>query len=179
MKKAVTFLGAAALLLMMTYTVANVIVRSVTGVPLPAAVELTTRWWMVPMVFAGWVIAHWAREHIIVDFVVDGARPRVRAVMAVVNAVILIFFLALLAYAGFAGALENQARGEYGIDTGWPVWITRYAVPFFALVFIGYVLSDGWRALTHRGRTAAAHDSTSSDVLAEGTAVETGATHDR
>lgn len=176
MKNAVTVIGGAALLLMMVYTVANVVVRTITGVPLPSAVELTTRWWMVPLVFAGWVIAHWAREHIIVEFVVDSARPRVRAVMTGINACLLVLFLALIAYAGFAGAFENQARGEYGIDTGWQVWITRYAVPLFAVVFIGSVIADGWQALARRRTTTG--DGEQPGSRGGGTAPATGAAHD-
>ena len=149
-RKAITGIGAAALLLMMFYTVLNVIVRSTTGTPLPAAVELITRWWMVPLVFCGWILAQLVREHIIVDFVVDGAGPRVQAIMAFVNSVLLIVFLGLVAYAGFLGALENQSRNEYGIDTGWPVWITRYAVPALTAVLIGYIVHDGWAWLSGR-----------------------------
>lgn len=177
LRKAVTVIGAATLLLMMTYTVLNVIIRSTVGTPLPAAIELTTRWWMVPMVFSGWVIAHLAREHIIVDFVVDNAGSRVRTVMAAVNGILLILFLALVTYAGLQGALENQARSEYGVDTGWPIWVTRYLVPGFAVLFIGYILHDGWRWIAnHRGGGTAvtAQQSSGQQTPAE----QTGAGHD-
>lgn len=150
LRRIITVIGAAALLLMMLYTVLNVVVRATVGTPLPAAIELTTRWWMIPLVFSGWVLAHLAREHIVVDFVVDGAGRRVRTVMAFINGALLTLFLGLVAYAGFLGALENQARSEYGIDTGWPVWATRYVIPVFALVFIGYLLHDGLRWIRSR-----------------------------
>lgn len=150
LRNAITLIGAAALLLMMLYTVLNVIIRATVGTPLPAAIELTTRWWMIPLVFSGWVLAHLVREHIIVDFVVDGAGSRVRTIMAVVNGALLALFLGLVAYAGVQGALENQARGEYGIDTGWPVWATRYVIPVFAVMFIGYLLQDAWRWIAAR-----------------------------
>lgn len=150
LRTAITLIGAAALLLMMFYTVLNVIVRATVGTPLPAAIELTTRWWMIPLVFAGWILAHHVREHIIVDFVVDGAGSRVRTAMAVINGLLLILFLALIAYAGLLGAMENQARSEYGIDTGWPVWLTRYVIPAFAVIFIGYLLHDAVRWLARR-----------------------------
>lgn len=159
LRNAITLIGAAALLLMMLYTVLNVIIRATVGAPLPAAIELTTRWWMIPLVFSGWVLAHLVREHIIVDFVVDGAGRRVRIIMAVVNGVLLALFLGLVAYAGVQGALENQARGEYGIDTGWPVWATRYVIPVFAVVFIGYLLHDAWRWIAgRRGETVGVHE---------------------
>lgn len=165
-RKAITGIGAAALLLMMLYTVLNVIVRSTTGTPLPAAVELITRWWMVPLVFCGWILAHLVREHIIVDFVVDGAGRRAQPIMAFINAVLLILFLGLVSYAGFLGALENQTRNEYGIDTGWPVWITRYAVPALTVVFIGYVVHDGWAWLSRRKKGTDQPDEETEAVVA-------------
>lgn len=124
---------------MMFYTVANVISRVASGTPLPAVIELITRWWMVPLVFGGWLIAHVAHEHIRVEFITERSTGAVASMNQLLNKLLLLLFLAIIAYGGWVGATQNRLRNEHGIDTQAPVWITRYAVPLMTAAFILFV----------------------------------------
>lgn len=144
----------------MMYTVGNVVSRVLGGGPLPAVIELITRWWMVPLVFAGWALAHLGNEHIRVEFVSGLANTAVRESLYWINNVLLVLFLALVTYGSWFGAQQNRLRGEYGIDTGAPVWTTRYAIPILTALFIVLILADMWRKLRTSARsiaTAEAH----------------------
>lgn len=123
----------------MLYTVANVINRTVVGTPLPAVIELITRWWMVPLVFGGWLIAHHADEHIRVDFIAERATGIFAPLYQLLNRVLLLLFLTIIAYGGWIGATENRLRNEHGIDTGAPIWLSRYAIPIMTAAFIAFV----------------------------------------
>lgn len=131
----------------MLYTVGNVVSRMVGAGPLPAVIELITRWWMVPLVFAGWALAHLGNEHIRVEFISDIANSAVRTALYWVNHALLLLFLALVTFGGWLGAQQNRLRGEYGIDTGAPVWVTRYAVPILTALFILLIIADVWKKL--------------------------------
>lgn len=124
---------------MMFYTVANVVSRVAAGTPLPAVIELITRWWMVPLVFGGWLIAHVANEHIRVEFITERSTGMVASMNQLLNKLLLLLFLGIVAYGGWVGATQNRLREEHGIDTQAPVWITRYAVPLMTGAFILFV----------------------------------------
>lgn len=124
---------------MMLYTVANVVSRVAVGTPLPAVIELITRWWMVPLVFGGWLIAHVAKEHIRVEFITERSTGLVASMNQLLNKLLLLLFLGIIAYGGWVGATQNRLRDEHGIDTQAPVWITRYAVPLMTAAFILFV----------------------------------------
>ena len=126
----------------MLYTVGNVISRTIVGTPLPAVIELITRWWMVPLVFGGWLVAHLAGEHIRVDFIVEKTSGIVTPFYQVANKVLLAVFLVLVTYGGWIGATENRLRAEHGIDTNAPVWTTRYAVPVMAALFFAFLVYE-------------------------------------
>lgn len=134
-----------ALWAIMLYTVGNVVSRMVGAGPLPAVIELITRWWMVPLVFAGWALAHLGNEHIRVEFISDIATTSVRTTLYWANNALLILFLALVAAGGWLGAQQNRLRGEYGIDTGAPVWVSRYAVPILTALFVLLIIIDVWK----------------------------------
>lgn len=155
----------------MFYTVANVINRIVVGTPLPAVIELITRWWMVPLVFGGWLIAHLANEHIRVEFISERTTGIFAPIHQLLNRVLLLVFLGIIAYGGWVSATENRLRNEHGIDTGAPIWITRYAIPLMTAAFIIFVVYEttklAWRTLRRTGdagpaqsdsRTEAQHD---------------------
>lgn len=125
---------------MMFYTVANVVSRVAAGTPLPAVIELVTRWWMVPLVFGGWLIAHLADEHIRVEFITERATGLVASLSQLLTRLLLLLFLGIVAYGGWVGATQNRLRSEHGIDTHAPVWITRYAVPLMVGAFILFVV---------------------------------------
>lgn len=146
------------LLAIMLYTVANVASRTLGMGPLPAVIELITRWWMVPLVFAGWVLAHVANEHIRVEFVSESAGIVVRGILNWVNSLLLLVFLALVAWGSWLGAQDNRFRGEFGIDTGAPVWLTRYVVPVMAVVFILVLVADLVKRRSARGGVTAEAD---------------------
>lgn len=131
----------------MLYTVGNVVSRLAGFGPLPGAIELVTRWWMVPLVFAGWALAHLGNEHIRVEFISDLSNRTIRNALYWINNALLLLFLSLLTVGSFLGAQQNRLRGEYGIDTGAPVWITRYAVPILAAIFIVLIVADIWKKL--------------------------------
>lgn len=134
--------GGVALGLIMLYTVGNILSRTFMGTPLPAAVELVTRWWMIPLVFGGWILAQPRGEHVRVDFVGDNLGPRLHTSYQVIARILIIGFLVLVTIGGWESAVANMNRGEYGIDTQWPVWMTRFIVPILGGAFIGYLLYE-------------------------------------
>lgn len=152
----------------MIYTVANVVNRIVVGTPLPAVIELITRWWMVPLVFGGWLIAHLANEHIRVEFISERTTGIFAPIHQLLIRVLLLVFLGIIAYGGWVGATENRLRSEHGIDTGAPIWITRYAVPLMTAAFIIFVVYEttklAWRTFRRTGDALQAQSASPSEA---------------
>lgn len=152
----------------MIYTVANVVNRIVVGTPLPAVIELITRWWMVPLVFGGWLIAHLANEHIRVEFISERTTGVFASIHQLLIRVLLLVFLGIIAYGGWVGATENRLRSEHGIDTGAPIWITRYAVPLMTAAFIIFVVYEttklAWRTFRRTGDALQAQSASPSEA---------------
>lgn len=135
-------IGGLAIGAILFYTVANVAWRTIVGVPLPATIELVTRWWMVPLVFVGFIVAQIRKEHVRVDFVGDHINPKARPSYEIAVRILLILFLILVAKAGWDNAVLNMQRNEVGIDTHWPVWTTRFVVPVLVVVFMAYLIGE-------------------------------------
>lgn len=144
-------IGGVSLALIMLYTVANIVIRSTVGTPLPAVVELITRWWMVPLVFVGIIVAQPRGEHVRVDFVGDNLGLRWDRLYRVVSRLFLILFTAFVVIGGWEEAVRNMQRGEFGIDSRWPIWLTRFAVPVLGTAFVIYLIVEISRAIRTRG----------------------------
>lgn len=155
-------IGGLAIGAILFYTVANVVWRTIVGVPLPATIELVTRWWMVPLVFVGFIVAQLRKEHVRVDFVGDHINLKARPGYEVAVRILLILFLLLVAKAGWDNAVLNMQRDEVGIDTQWPVWTTRFAVPILVVVFVAYLIGEAV-AIAARWRPTATEATTESN----------------
>ncbi|MFC5992976.1 TRAP transporter small permease [Pseudonocardia hispaniensis] len=137
------YLASVALLLLMGYVVLNVVLRYL-GHPLPGVTEISGRWMMVPLVFAGIAVAQFKGEHLTVSSLVELCDKRLQRALVHVAIALDVIFMAMVGYFGFRGAEKSRGVGETGIDSGVALWPTRYLVPICTvLIVLGtYVL---WR----------------------------------
>lgn len=132
--------GMAALIAMVGYVIANVTLRFTVGDTLPAVTEVVTRWLLVPLATLGWVVAAQRREHIDVRLLIDGATSGVRRWTEMVNYALTIAFTASIGYFGWRGAVGAMRINEYGVDSGLPVWVTRFTIPLASALLIWALL---------------------------------------
>lgn len=128
--------GGFTIMLMMFYVVVSTATRLLMDRPLPAVTELVSRWWMVPLVFAGIDVALLREEHIAVDLFVSRMSALSIKICRAMGDAIMLIFLAALIWGGLAGSLEHFRVQETGIDSGLPVWMTRLVVPVGAALGI-------------------------------------------
>ncbi|WGX97039.1 TRAP transporter small permease [Nocardioides sp. L-11A] len=123
------------LLSLMGYVIVSVIMRAA-GAPLSGVAEISGRWLMAPLVFAGIAVALARGEHLSVDALRVPAGSRAAVLVSVLRFVMLVALMALITWYGWEAAVEARAQGERGIDSGHAVWLSRFGVPLMGITCI-------------------------------------------
>ncbi|MFD1913735.1 TRAP transporter small permease [Halodurantibacterium flavum] len=145
-------LAAVGVLAMMVHVCADVIWRQVSGGPLPATVEIVSRYYMVLVAFLplAWVER---RGGMVSVELLEGFMPQgLIRISDVVVALIAVVVYAGLAYASWGIALRNYNTGTFvtALQYAVPVWPTYFLAPLgFALAAV-IVLLRGFFIATNR-----------------------------
>lgn len=133
----IAILGLAAL---MIHTVANAVVRSITGVPLPDTTEFVSGWYMPVAVLVGILIAYITDEHTRAGLVYSQLGDRAKRVLLITATVIQLVLVAAIAVTSVPEAFSSwQIKEHYGISAViiWPVkWIVFVAFTLMSLVIV-------------------------------------------
>jgi TRAP-type transport system small permease protein len=121
------------LVVMMLFTVLNVVMRAVFNSPIPGDVELIE----VGMVCVGFLGLAWCAlrgMHISVDLVVSFFPRRVQAVFDVFSYVIGLAISILMAWRGFLEGIANRDLNNMSATLGFPIY------PFYWVTATGYAV---------------------------------------
>ncbi len=130
-------LAAVGVLIMMVHVCADVLWRQISGAPLPATVEIVSRYYMVLIAFLplAWV----ERQGGMVSVeLLDGIMPRgLIRVSDVLVCLIAAVIYVTLAYASWGIAVRNYNTGTFvmALQYAFPVWPTYFLAP------LGFVLA--------------------------------------
>lgn len=148
-------LASAGVLIMMVHVCADVIWRQVSGGPLPATVEIVSRYYMVLIAFLplAWVER---RGGMVSVELLDGFLPRPMIISSdVLVCLIAAVIYVTLAYASWGIAIRNYNTGTFvmALQYAFPVWPTYFLAPLgFALAAVVVTLRGFFMAT---GRDAA------------------------
>lgn len=148
-KAALTGLGSVCLYVLILLTFADVVSRNMFNTPIPGALEVTSYWLMVPMVFVGIWRAGVSHEHVRVSMLTEVLGRNALKLADGIVAVLSILILLKMAWLGFHVAFESMTDGEYAGAYKIAIWPVRFvtAVGFlsFALVIAQhlYVVLSG------------------------------------
>lgn len=119
-----------ALVAMLLHVNADVIGRTLLGMPVPMTTEIVSYYYMVAVVFLPLAAVAFAGGHITVELIGQRLTGRARqALMGFAAAVAVVYFAALTWHTGDA-ALAKLAIGEYVIGQAMlTIWPTRFLVP--------------------------------------------------
>jgi TRAP-type C4-dicarboxylate transport system permease small subunit len=136
-------LGAACILAMMLLTVADVLLRDLTGRSIHGTFELVELL-LAGAVFLALPAAFLREEHIVVD-VVDHYAPRAVPALRRLSGVLALALLATLLWRSSLAAHDSWKLGDVTMDLAWPrllYWIPLLAGVLCSLVAVGAML---WR----------------------------------
>lgn len=128
-------------LMMVGYVAISVIGRFAWNDPLPATTEIVSMWAMPVLVAFGWVVATERGEHIRVELIDSVATPNMLRVLRMIGSLLNAAFVALVGWYGYLNANEARMSGEFGVDSGYPIWPYRYTIPIAcALLLLSIIL---------------------------------------
>ena len=133
------YIGAAALLLMMGLTAADVIGRYLFNAPILGTFEIT-EFLVLLLIFSFLAYTQSKKSHVAVDLLVGLFPQKVRAGIAVFNHTVCLLLMVLITWMGFQKALELKAVGEASPNLQIPDYPFVFFLAFGCLVFcIEYV----------------------------------------
>jgi TRAP-type transport system small permease protein len=138
--RALHYLSAALITLMMLFTVYNILGRFLFGAPLRGTVELT-QVSMIVIVYLGFAYAQHHDDHISVDLLYVRFGPRGRAVMDGIAAAISFVVLALVAWRLHAYAGTLQTGGRTTATRGLPLYPFAYVAIVGTVAFVFALLA--------------------------------------
>lgn len=145
-------LGAAAVLLMLLQTVADVAMANFAGRPIPGNLEIISLYHMVALVFLPLAFVEMRHEHISVDLVVRLLPRGAQRVILVMSYLVSAAFFSLLFYQTLLDALASWRLGEITMGAIYvTVWPAKFALPAGFLAILLMVLLHAWRAATDPG----------------------------
>ncbi len=145
-------LGAAAVLLMLLQTVADVAMANFAGQPIPGNLEIISLYHMVALVFLPLAFVEMRHEHISVDLVVRLLPRGAQRVILVMSYLVSAAFFSLLFYQTLLDALASWRLGEITMGAIYvTVWPAKFALPAGFLAILLMVLLHAWRAATDPG----------------------------
>ncbi|MEX0923698.1 MAG: TRAP transporter small permease [Rhodovibrionaceae bacterium] len=141
-------LAGGAALLMMLHICTDVAFKYLGLNPIPATMEITTAYYMVPITFLPLISIQRCRKHVVVELLIgnlSGRKRRITEINALLATAAYCFFLAV---GGVTEALDATARNEFRY-VGYfdlSVWQSRWFVPAgiggMALVALGQAIRE-------------------------------------
>lgn len=122
LRTAQLWLAAAALIVMMFVTLADVTLRYLFNSPVRGSYDLVETM-LVVFVFHGMSSAFLYRRHIVIDLVDSFVSPPLVAVLIRIADVLAVIALCILAYAMITPAMQAYAYGDTKLELGVPIYI--------------------------------------------------------
>lgn len=133
----VRIVSAVLLFLIIVMTIAQVIFRFVLGSPLTWTDELS-RFFLIWMVFVGAAAVSFDDKHLAVNIFQEDMAPRTRLITDLVMRVVIIAYLAVVAYAAIDLVIVAQYNRSGALDIPFSYW--RAAVPVGFVLVIAYTI---------------------------------------
>jgi TRAP-type C4-dicarboxylate transport system permease small subunit len=128
--RALTWIGGAALILMMIHVAGDVIFKYLFNMPIPGTAEVVAAYYMIGVVFLplAWIETH--NRPIVVELFYDRMPPWAKLPLDVLGTAASMTFYSFLLWQSIKIALESFERGEY-VDGMWQVvvWPSRFLIP--------------------------------------------------
>jgi TRAP-type C4-dicarboxylate transport system permease small subunit len=145
-------LGAAALLLMLVQTVADVAMANLAGRPIPGNLEIISLYHMVALVFLPLAFVEQRHEHVSVDLVVRLLPRGVQRAILVASYLVCAGFFGLLTYQTLLDAIASWRIGEITMGAIYvTIWPAKFALPAGFAAILLMVLLHAWKAATDPG----------------------------
>lgn len=128
--------GAAMLVVMMVYTTANALSRTLLNHPLPASIEITQYWFLPVLATLGFVLAQLANQHVEADLFYTGFPPAAKKWLTFGIQAFMLVVLAAGVYFTLQEALYAMDKGIRAGYTPIPAWPAFFLVP---LSFAGMI----------------------------------------
>lgn len=125
------FVGAIAIVLMMSHVMLEVMLRTLFDISIPGTEEIVSGYYMVAVVFLPLAYVQLERGHVIIELFTLKAGPRLKAWIDGFVYIICGGALAIFTYATFDKALKMTAKNEMWIGMiEVTIWPARWALPF-------------------------------------------------
>jgi len=129
--RALLFVGAIALVLMMMHVMIEVGLRTLFNKSIPGTEEIVSGYYMVAVVFLPLAYVQLERGHIIIELFTLKAGPRLKAWIDGCVSFLCSGALGVFTYATFDKAIEMTSKGEFWIGMiEVVIWPARWALPF-------------------------------------------------
>ena len=136
-------------ILMMLHVCLDIVLRSVFAAPIPATVEVVSRYNMVLIAFLPLAWVEWKRGMISVELFTGLVSARAQRVSDVAVALFAALVYGVMAYTTWLVALDNHATGTFvlALNTQVPVWPSYFLPPLgFGLAALATLLRAVVRA---------------------------------
>ena len=135
-----TYIGAAALFLMMCLTTVDVIGRYLFNTPILGTLEMT-EFLVLIVVFSFLAYTQSEKSHVSVDLVVLTLPAKVRGIIWIVNSILCFLLMAIITWRGVDKALELKEIGE----TSPNLMVPNYPFVFFLVLGCGVLCVEYFR----------------------------------
>lgn len=124
---ACTFIGGAAIVVMMLHICADVVLKYTIGVPVPATLEMVSYYYMSAAIFLPFAALERDGSLVFVEILYDHFGARTRTLFHVLGLSLSVVYCVFLAYAAWSPALRAFSVGSYaGTLTQVSIWPTRF-----------------------------------------------------
>jgi TRAP-type C4-dicarboxylate transport system permease small subunit len=127
------FISLGMMLMMMFLGGADVIGRYLFNNPIVGVFEITEIL-MAGIVFFGLAYTQRVKGHVVVDFVYSRLPPKIKAVIEMLNTVLLLCLFVMISWRGIMTAITQYKRHREIINLGLPYYLFQLFVPLGALV---------------------------------------------
>ncbi|MEQ8322515.1 MAG: TRAP transporter small permease [Rhodospirillales bacterium] len=151
--RALLFLGAVAIVLMMSHVMVEVALRTLFDKSIPGTEEIVSGYYMVAVVFLPLAYVQLERGHVIIELFTLKAGPRLKAWMDGFVYVVCSGALGIFTYATFDKAINMTTKNEMWIGmievTIWPArWILPFGLGIMMMIMILQAIREFQSAIT-------------------------------
>lgn len=142
--------GMLGLLVVVAPVTLQIIARSLFGISITGVSEVTVNYGMVLLVFAGLAVAQDRNEHLRVTLLPENLGDQGRRISEIFALALVLVICIAISWFGLEAALIAFREGEYAIDSGMPVWPSRFVVPLTVMCMAALLVLQIFELLASR-----------------------------
>lgn len=142
----------------------DVVMRNTVNMPIPAVMEVTQHWMMVPMVFIGIWWAGLSNEHVRVTIMTEKLGPKAQLAAEVIGGVMSVLLLLVMSWYAFGVAYDSFESGEYAGAYEIYIWPVRF-VTGLGFASLAILIAQRLYTLVRQGGPAAETPADISEAL--------------